>query len=380
MHIRKISQNLRTAKREKESAGDNKYMRGKYMNVLVYLNQKTQKIVEKSGIGRASSHQMKALALNGASVVSSIESADIVHINTVFLNSFLMGIRARRAGITLVYHAHSTMEDFRNSYIGANLISGLFKCWLKICYSLGDVIITPTEYSKRVLEGYGIKKKIFAVSNGIDIDEYRRSDERGTRFRQKYGFADSDKVIMSAGLIIKRKGIEDFVELARRMPEYKFIWFGTANMRLVGRAVRAAVKNKPSNLIFAGYVDKQHLQDALCGANLFLFPSHEETEGIVVLEALAMKTPVLLRDIPVYNGWIKNGENAYTAKNLDELEERTRDIIDKKLPDLTERGYEVAMSKSLDKTGAKLLAAYKEAVAACAQNSSRSRKRQNLTV
>ncbi len=354
-------------------------MRGKYMNVLVYLNKKTQRIVEKSGIGRAHSHQMKALALNGANVVTSLESADIVHINTVFPDSFLMGIKARRSGISLVYHAHSTMEDFRNSYIGADLVSGLFKVWLKLCYSLGDVIITPTEYSKKILESYGIKKKIFAVSNGIDIDDYRRSDERGKRFRQKYGFADSERVIMSAGLVIKRKGIEDFVELARRMPEYKFIWFGTANMRLVGKSVRAAVENKPSNLIFAGYVEKPLLQDALSGADLFLFPSREETEGIVVLEALAMKTPVLLRDIPVYSGWLENGKNAYTAKNINEFEEKIHGILDKRLPDLTERGYEVAFGKSLDKTGAKLLQAYKEA-AACGQKLTRSKKRQNMTV
>lgn len=350
------------------------------MNVLVYLNKKTQRIVEKSGIGRAHSHQMKALALNGASVVTSLDSADIVHINTVFPNSFLMGLKARRAGISLVYHAHSTMEDFRNSYIGANLASRLFKVWLKLCYSLGDVIITPTEYSKKILESYGIKKKIFAVSNGIDIDDYRRSDERGRRFREKYGFTDSDKVIMSAGLVIKRKGIEDFAELARRMPEYKFIWFGTANMRLVGRAVRDTVKNKPSNLIFAGYVEKPLLQDALSGADLFLFPSREETEGIVVLEALAMKTPVLLRDIPVYNGWLENGKNAYTAGNIDEFEEKTRGILNKRLPDLTAGGYETALAKSLYNTGAKLLEAYKEAAGVRSEEFCKARKRKGLTV
>ncbi len=356
------------------------YTRGKRMNVLVYLNKKTQKIVEKSGIGRAPSHQIKALSLNGASVVPSLESADIAHINTVFLNSFMMGIKARRSGVPLVYHAHSTMEDFKNSYIGANLVSGLFKQWLKICYSLGDVIITPTEYSKKVLESYGIKKKIFAVSNGIDTDDYICSDERGKRFRQKYGFKDSDKVIMSVGLVIKRKGVEDFVELARRMPEYKFIWFGSANMRLVGRSVRNAVAKKPPNLIFAGYVERPLLQDAFSGADLFLFPSREETEGIVVLEALAMKTPVLLRDIPVYNGWLENGKNAYTAKDIDAFEEKARAILEKKLPDLTADGYQAALAKSLYNTGAKLLKAYDEAAAVRREGLCKARKQKSIIV
>lgn len=109
---------------------------------------------------------------------------------------------------------------------------------------------------------------------------------------------------MSAGLLIKRKGVHDFAEIARRLPQYKFIWFGDANLALVGREVRRAVKNAPANLTFAGYVDKPALRAALSGSDLFLFPSYEETEGIVVLEALAMKIPTLLRNIPVYDGWI----------------------------------------------------------------------------
>ncbi len=56
------------------------------------------------------------------------------------------------------------------------------------------------------------------------------------------------------------------------------------------------------------------------GSDLFLFPSYEETEGIVVLEALAMKIPLLLRDIPVYNGWLEKGRDVYQAKKLDDFE------------------------------------------------------------
>ncbi len=204
----------------------------------------------------------------------------------------------------LVYHAHSTREDFRNSYVGANLAAGLFKRWITACYCLGDVIVTPTEYSKRLLQGYGIEKEIFVISNGIDLEYYRRDEQAGRAFREKYGFSDTDKVVMSAGLLIKRKGVHDFAEIARRLPQYKFIWFGDADLVLVGHEVRNAVKNAPPNLTFAGYVDKPALRAALSGSDLFLFPSYEETEGIVVLEALAMKIPTLLRNIPVYDGWI----------------------------------------------------------------------------
>ena len=48
---------------------------------------------------------------------------------------------------------------------------------------------------------------------------------------------------MSAGLIIKRKGILDFIELAKRMPEYQFIWFGTADLRFVGKEIATFIYN-----------------------------------------------------------------------------------------------------------------------------------------
>ncbi len=352
------------------------------MNVLYYVNSKTQKTVEKSGVGRALYHQLKAAELNGINCVSTLEEADVVHINTVFPDAVCMAIKSKLRNVPVAYHAHSTREDFRNSYIGANLVAGAFKQWIKFCYCLGDVIITPTEYSKKLLKGYGIKKPIYAVSNGIDLDDYKPTAEKAKKFRERYGIGENEKVVMSIGLLTKRKGVPDFVKLAKRMPEYKFIWFGAANIKLVGNEVRKSVtKDLPNNLIFAGYADKPQIQEALSGADLFLFPSHEETEGIVVLEALAMKIPVLLRNIPVYSGWLENKKSCYMAQDIDEFEKLARDILEKKLPDLTEKGYEVVKKKSLKITGMQLLKAYKKAAALRKKKKTRSayRSKRKLT-
>ena len=218
------------------------------MNVLYYVNNKTQKTVEKSGVGRALYHQLKAAELNGINYAQSLKDADVVHINTVFPDAVCMAVKSKIHNVPVAYHAHSTREDFRNSYIGANLVSGIFKQWIKFCYSLGDVIITPTEYSKRLLKSYGIKKPIYAVSNGIDLMDYQPTEEKGKRFRERYGIGENEKVVMSIGLLMKRKGVPDFVKLARSMPEYKFIWFGTANMKLVGSEVRNAVTQSPPRI------------------------------------------------------------------------------------------------------------------------------------
>ena len=328
----------------------------------VYIYTELQKKLEKSGVGRAYYHQRTALQKCGITLVDTMEEADVVHINTVLPNSRSLAKKLNRSNVPLVYHAHSTREDFRNSYIGSNLTAGLFKKWITSCYTKGDVIITPSEYSKSLLESYGIDKEIFVISNGIDLEDYVKNETAGHEFRRKYGFTEDDKVIVSAGLIIKRKGVQDFVKLAWRCPEYKFVWFGEADLHLVGHEVRHAVKTAPDNLIFGGYVGKENIKAALSGSDLFFFPSYEETEGIIVLEALAMKIPVLLRDIPVYGDWIDIGKNAYTAKDNDTFELMIRDILSGKLPDLTENGYEIARRKSIENTGEQLAKAYNRAV------------------
>lgn len=327
----------------------------------VYIYSQFQKMIEKSGVGRAIYHQKKALEQQGVQVVDRKEDADVIHINTIFPGSVSVAMWAKRHGKAVVFHAHSTKEDFANSYVGSNQFAGLFGRWITYCYQLGDSIITPSKYSKQLLRTYGIKKPVHVISNGIDTSYYQRLSMDRSKFREKYGYKDSDKIIMSVGLWIERKGILDFVELAKRMPEYQFIWFGQSDLRTVPAKVREAVETKLPNLHFAGYVGKEELRQAYAACDLFLFPSYEETEGIVVLEALAMKIPVLLRDIPVYDGWIHNGFSAYMAEDNEDFEKLTKGILEKEMPSLVENGYEVAKQRDIGKIGERLLQVYEEA-------------------
>lgn len=98
------------------------------------------------------------------------KEADIVQINTVLPDSPLVAQRARRQGKKVVYYGHSTMEDFKNSFIGSNLVAPLFKKWIRHCYRQGDVVITPTEYSRKLLMSYGLHRKVYSLTNGVDTD------------------------------------------------------------------------------------------------------------------------------------------------------------------------------------------------------------------
>ena len=141
------------------------------MKVLLYTEGIEQ--IGKSGLGKAIKHQMKALKYaNVEYTLDPDDDYDIVHINTYGPKSFALAQAAAKNGKRIVYHAHSTEEDFRNSFILSNQIAPIFKKWIVTCYKLGDHIITPTPYSKKLLDGYGMDREITAISNGIELEKF----------------------------------------------------------------------------------------------------------------------------------------------------------------------------------------------------------------
>ena len=330
------------------------------INLKVLLYTENEKLIGKSGLGKAIKHQMKALKDNNIEYTTNPdEDYDIVHINFYGPKSYLLAKKAKKEGKKVIYHAHSTEEDFRNSFVLSNALAPTFKKWLIKCYSLGDHILTPTPYSKSLLESYGIKIPITDISNGIDVKFFEHNDKFGKEFRKQFGYNDKDKIIMGVGLYIRRKGIVDFVELAKRLPQYKFIWFGYSPLAAATQDVKDAVNTNLDNLTFAGYVEPEVLRKAYSGCDLYLFPTYEETEGIPVLESMAARIPALIRDIKVFDEWLIDGVNVYKAKDLDEFEIKIIKIIKKELPNLTEEAYKSAKLKDTKIIGKKLINIYK---------------------
>lgn len=330
----------------------------KGMKVLLYLEGKT--VLEKSGIGRALHHQMEALDLAGIPYTTDLlGDYDVVHINTYGPRSWLLLRAAKRRGKKVILHGHSTMEDFRNSFIGSNLLAPLVGKYLASMYQQADFVITPSEYSKKLIQGYGVTTPIVAVSNGIDLRKYQKDPRKEAIFREHFGIEEGQPVVVCAGLYFRRKGIEDFVKVAERMPHVRFIWLGSVNKWIIPSYIRKIVEgNHPANVSFPGYFKGAVFQGAMSGADAFFFPSYEETEGIVVLEALASHQQVVLRDIPVYEGWVDE-TSAELGRTVDDFVASIQKILDKQV-DKREAGYKVAESRSMDKVSHQLVDAYRQ--------------------
>ena len=62
---------------------------------------------------------------------------------------------------------------------------------------------------------------------GLIWKKYKKDPKKEEVFRKHFKIQEGQKVVICAGLYFKRKGIEDFVEVARRMPDVRFIWLGS---------------------------------------------------------------------------------------------------------------------------------------------------------
>lgn len=339
------------------------YDRNGDINMKVKLYFENEKAISKSGIGKALEHQKRALSSNHIDFTTdhNCKDYDVLHINTLWFGSFLEVREAKRRHKAIVFHAHSTEEDFRNSFVFSNLVAPLYRRWLIYMYNHGDCIVTPTRYSKSILEGYGLKQPIFAISNGIDVDKYVYDQKKVDAFREYFQLSPDDRVIISVGWFFERKGFDTFCEVASHFPQYKFIWFGDKNLSMPTANIRHWIENKPENVILPGYISGDVITGAYLGADLFFFPSREETEGIVVLEALAAKCPVLVRDIGVYDGWLFDKKNCYKGNDTANFVEILPKILSGELPNLSEAGYQTALSRGFKAIGQQLLNAYQVA-------------------
>jgi 1,2-diacylglycerol-3-alpha-glucose alpha-1,2-glucosyltransferase len=329
------------------------------MKVLLYSEGK--KLFSKSGVGMALKHQMSALDKVGVEYTTNEEDRfDVVHINTIGPGAERVLKKAKKAHIPVIYHTHTTYEDFRNSFTLSNAIAPWLKKRLIKLYSSADFLISPTEYAKKLIMNYGINLPIKAVSNGVDNKKFSRNKALAEKF-----LSDNEirkPLVVSVGLPFERKGVIDFCQIAEARKDLTFFWFGAKISSLLPAKIRRLLRNPPDNVKFPGFVPQEMIIGPYSACDVFLFPSYEETEGIVVLEALSTEAPIVLRDIPVYSDWMKHNENCLKAKSNEEFMRQIDILLESNSvrKKITSCGKETALERDLSIIGQKLKSIYLE--------------------
>ena len=226
------------------------------------------------------------------------QNFDIVHIHTPFIAHYA-GIKIAKAlQIPSVLTYHTLFEEYLYHYIP--FLPKQFLRFFARRFSSGQCnqvsgVIAPSSIIVNLLKDYGVKNNITIIPTGIDSDKFAQAHP--DQFRHKYNIPDNRKLLLNVSRVAFEKNmgllLDVVQELKHTLPEIFLIIAGEgpAKKDYQQQVIKMGLQD---NVSFVGYLDRNsELIDCYHCADIFVFSSKTETQGLVLLEALASGTPVV---------------------------------------------------------------------------------------
>jgi 1,2-diacylglycerol 3-alpha-glucosyltransferase len=223
---------------------------------------------------------------------------DLVHIHTPFLAHYA-GVRcARRAGVPCIATYHTFFEEYLHHYVPVlprALGRVLARSFTRSQCAQVQTLIAPSEPMRAVLSDYGITTPVHVLPTGLPADRFRAGD--GRAFRARAGIDPDRPLVTYIGRVAHEKNIgflvQVFREVLRAVPQALLVIAGEGPARAALRAQVSAL-GLGQQVHFAGYLERNsELLDCYAAADVFVFASRTETQGLVLLEAMAQGAPVV---------------------------------------------------------------------------------------
>jgi len=225
-------------------------------------------------------------------------SFDVIHVQTPFTAHYA-GVRlARSIGAPLLETYHTYFEHYLHHYVPA-LPATLTKTFarrltLSQCNAT-DHVISPSPQMADALRTYGVSAPITILPTGLPPSAFVKGDR--LRFRALHNIPNERPVALFVGRIAHEKNIDFLlrmlVDLRKREPNVLMLVAGEGPAE---RHIKALVHSLglDANVQMLGNMDRgQTLRDCYRAADVFVFASRTETQGLVLLEAMAQGTPVV---------------------------------------------------------------------------------------
>ncbi len=225
-------------------------------------------------------------------------SFDLVHIHTPFLAHYA-GVRsARRAGVPAIATYHTFFEEYLHHYVPVlPRAIGRFAArhFTRSQCAQVRALIAPSEPMRAVLGDYGVTTPIHVLPTGLPAECFRAGD--GARFRAHAGIAPGRPLVTYVGRVAHEKNIGFLIEIFRavraEVPGALLVIAGEGPAR-EGLRAQVAAAGLNAHVHFAGYLPRATLLlDCYAAADVFVFASRTETQGLVLLEAMAQGTAVV---------------------------------------------------------------------------------------
>lgn len=251
---------------------------------------------------------------------------DILHAHTVEPRNYFKMKRTKGKTVAYVHFLPDTLDG------SIKLPKPAFKIFKKYVidfYKSADklVVVNPIFINDLVKAGLD-RDKIVYIPNFVSKEMFfPLPDNFKEKVRKKYGFKKNDFIVLGAGQVQTRKGVMDFIEVAKKLPDVKFVWAGGFSFGHITdgyKELKEIMDNPPQNVKFLGIVPRSDMNDIYNLADLLFVPSYNELFPMTILEAISTDTPILLRDLELYEDilfkkYLKGSNNEEFIENIKKL-------------------------------------------------------------
>ncbi len=233
---------------------------------------------------------------------NSKKDADILHHYTVDLGNYMKMISTKGVNVAHVHFLPTTLDG---SIKLPDTIFSVFKRYVISFYNKADylVVVNPTfkeELIKNDIDG----DKVVYIPNYVSKETFFKKDQKQVEeIRKKHNLKKDDFVVLGVGQVQTRKGVMDFIDVAKKMPDVKFVWCGGFSFGKITDGYEELKKiydNPPKNVQFLGIVPRNNMNDMYNMADILFMPSYNELFPMSILEAVNSQKPLLLRDLDLY--------------------------------------------------------------------------------
>ena len=244
---------------------------------------------------------------------------DVIHIHTPF-RAHSMGVQlSRELGVPTVETYHTYFEEYVGHYLPwLPTALGRFVARTAsrmLCRGV-DHLIVPSEQMVDVLRRYGIATPHTVLPTGIDLSEFQGGD--GARFRQAHGIAPDRPALVTVSRLSLEKNIAFLLRVVRRLvpdfPQLRFLIAGEGPDEPRLRRLVQELELQDHVRFFCNLDRRTTLLDAYRAGDAFVFASPTETQGLVLIEAMALGVPIVSTAVMGTATVLRDAHSALVAK------------------------------------------------------------------
>ncbi|MFT4173883.1 MAG: glycosyltransferase [Rhodocyclaceae bacterium] len=226
------------------------------------------------------------------------ERFDLVHIQTPFVAHYAGLEMARTLGVPTLASYHTYFEEYLHHYVPwvpGSWMRNLARRFSRTQCDALDAVVVPSRAMADTLTQYGVRRPLHVLPTGLDDSRFSGGD--GEFFRTRYRIEPDRPLLLFVGRVAHEKNIGFLIDVVERLRarQPKVLLLVTGEGPALDSLREAVVdRHLDHHVRFLGYLERRHeLADCYRAADVFVFASRTETQGLVLLEAMALGTPVV---------------------------------------------------------------------------------------